>query len=491
MFNLNILGADDSGFLKIQRQGIAFLKHFICLHVVFVAGAAWLAGNDVVALATASILLSAVNYFIVSLNNIPLSGNTSAVSLMGQVFLVVAALKGHPYQIDVHMYFFATLGILASLLSITAIGLATVTVATHHLVLYLLIPIYVFPGESTFVRIILHVVILLCEAGVILWVLKMLIDAFATSLEDAKQKTKLIEQAEAQRSEERQKAAKEREMFIAKLSAEFKHSVSRVIGDVFAKVETSLARCDQIMQQAQKSKERSDVAAQSVAKTLESSSSVAAATEELNTSIEHISSQTLQASSNAAEAAKDASSSTAVVERLAKATEEISTIISVINRITGQINLLALNATIESARAGDAGKGFAVVAGEVKTLAQQTEVATKQISQSIASMHEVSKAVSDSIGGIVSAVTDITTISQNIAAAVQQQSSASREISMRTQEVSSSAALINKNVGDLDTSIDETSGYTQELQALFVELQATVTTLNNDAEHFVSTLQTA
>ena len=94
---------------------------------------------------------------------------TFAIALMGGVSVFTYQLAGHPWQIDMHMYFFAALACLVAYCDYRPILAGTVAVALHHLVLNFLLPAAVYPGGADLGRVVLHAVILLIEAGVLSW----------------------------------------------------------------------------------------------------------------------------------------------------------------------------------------------------------------------------------------------------------------------------------------------------------------------------------
>src|SRR5260370_800953 len=85
---------------------------------------------------------------------------------------------------------------------------------------------------------------------------------------------------------------------------------------------------------------------------------VAAATEELASSVAEIGRQVTHSSGVADDAVVKAGQTTEMVASLSAAGEKIGDVLRLIGAIASQTNLLALNATIEAARAGEAGRGF-------------------------------------------------------------------------------------------------------------------------------------
>ncbi|MEI9926380.1 MAG: methyl-accepting chemotaxis protein [Bradyrhizobium sp.] len=151
---------------------------------------------------------------------------------------------------------------------------------------------------------------------------------------------------------------------------------------------------------------------ESVNGTSEQATAAAAASEEASASVNTVAAATEQLASSVAEIGRPgqpipamspmppvtkAGQTTEMVGSLAAASEKIGDVLRLIGAIASQTNLLALNATIEAARAGEAGRGFAVVASEVKNLASQTAKATEEIASQVA-------AIQSSTGNCVAAI---------------------------------------------------------------------------------------
>ena len=174
---------------------------------------------------------------------------------------------------------------------------------------------------------------------------------------------------------------------------------------------------------------------------------VANAIGEVTLAINRITMETEKANTIAHEAVAAAQSSTAKVNTLGQAARDISKVTEVITDISDQTNLLALNATIEAARAGEAGKGFAVVANEIKELAKQTALATGEIKNKIASMQQSTDDTIDEITRISTVIDDVNTIVTSIAQAIETQNANAADITRNINQAASGIAEVNEHVG--------------------------------------------
>lgn len=84
------------------------------------------------------------------------------------------------------------------------------------------------------------------------------------------------------------------------------------------------------------------------------------------------------------------------IEQSAASMQQIHQLVDVILQIAQQTNLLSLNAAIEAARAGEHGKGFSVVAEEVRKLASQSADVVGDIQRIIQTVHDSVNHLADS-----------------------------------------------------------------------------------------------
>ncbi|MCZ8108366.1 MAG: hypothetical protein O9972_62265, partial [Burkholderiales bacterium] len=106
---------------------------------------------------------------------------SSTVALSLQVALLVLSQQGGTLQIDMHMAFFAALAIAAGWCCAVSILLATAFVAVHHLLLNFIYPLAVFPEGADILRVVLHAVILLAEAGALVFLCLRVVSAFTAA----------------------------------------------------------------------------------------------------------------------------------------------------------------------------------------------------------------------------------------------------------------------------------------------------------------------
>lgn len=133
--------------------------------------ASWLAGTSLVvapglsaafiALGWASLRLDAQN-----------ARYGAGIAIIGQAIAITGALAGHPWQVDMHMTFFAALATLVLLVDVKAILVATGVIVVHHLSVSLFVPSLIYPSFEVWeniARTLLHGAIVAAESAALIF----------------------------------------------------------------------------------------------------------------------------------------------------------------------------------------------------------------------------------------------------------------------------------------------------------------------------------
>jgi methyl-accepting chemotaxis protein len=287
------------------------------------------------------------------------------------------------------------------------------------------------------------------------------------------------------RQVEREQATKDRRAMMHAMADDFERSVNAIA--------TKLAgSATQMQGDAQGMNNNSELtlskvmeAYTAIEQSHENINAVAGASEEMNASINEVSTQIHRTNEVATKAVEAAGKASGNISGLASAVAEISTVLALIQDIAEQTNLLALNATIEAARAGEAGKGFAVVASEVKSLANQTAKATEEIGTRIENIRNSSIESVSAIDDVSSVIEEIKQYAASVSSAIEQQMHATQEIAHNAVSAATNSNSINANIGDVRSATEGTHSSIGNMLTSTVTFAEEVSRLQQQMEEFL------
>lgn len=218
---------------------------------------------------------------------------------------------------------------------------------------------------------------------------------------------------------------------------------------------------------------------------------VAAAAEQLASSINEINRQITLSRDISTSAVSGASSASTTVGQLAQVAQEINRVVGMVSTIAGQTRMLALNATIEAARVGEMGKGFTVVANEVKGLAAQTSRATTDITQQVEALQSATGQAVQSIEQICGVIGQIDQVSTAIAAAVEEQSAATSEISRGVSQAATGSAHVNNTITEVASAVSQAGDSARYVLTSAEQLARQAESLRGEVRNFLDSIRSS
>jgi methyl-accepting chemotaxis protein len=477
---------------QFQRRIARLLISLAWLHVPILAGLSlWMGSQTLLIVASSALGALLPSYFYYAGRSITLIGFTLALALVGETSLLVYIFSGHPWQVEMHFYYFAVLAMLSGFCNWRILSLSSAVIALHHLTLNQFWPAAVFPGGYDIMRVAVHAGFVVVECAMLVVIGDSIRSAFMAM--DAARHESELAAAElkrvASRREKDLSATTMRADQTGDLLDRFKQEMEGSVEILHRAAEELQSYTGALGTSAAHANEQSVMAAAASEETTREVNAAAGAGEELATSIAEVGSNAARSSKLAGDAVRQAEATNVTIDEMAAVASEIGQVTGLISSIAAQTNLLALNATIEAARAGEAGRGFAVVAQEVKALAAQTATATQDIASRIDAMQTTTARSVDAIQAITMTIRELDQFSAAIAAAVEQQATAAHEISSNVSGAAKGVSHVSSAVSDIEEIANKTANAASALSRAAAEVTDQTASIRNRVSAFTDDIQ--
>lgn len=486
----------------LRENAVRLITALACLVAAILV--VWgLAGGAPMIAISAALLVAAPAWFAFKHRSDPVARIAIAVTYPLLAGLLLAMASTTSWLVDMHMLFFAFLAVLAAMADWRVIIVGTAVTAVHHLLLNFFAPALVFPDGADLARVLFHAVVVLIEAGVLVFLCRQFEALIRQSMAARAAQTAL----DAERHAEREAIANEQRLVLTGLSTRLS---ALAAGDLATQLtapfpgEYDAARtllnrsCSELDQLVGAVAQTADRVASGAHELREASSTLAGKTEQQTAAIETVArtadellsdvegqaqlwSQTrttaLDAKADADRGTEAIAGAAEAMNRIEASSAQIGEMIAFIDTIAFQTNLLALNAGVEAARAGEAGKGFAVVAGEVRELAQRSAQSASAIKQLIAtSKDEVALGV-ERVQQLVTLLASLVTRFSEIAGQVDRIASGSDTAVDAIRRITEAMAV-------LDRAMQQNAAMAEETSAASLELLRNADDLNHEVARF-------
>jgi methyl-accepting chemotaxis protein len=437
----------------LRRSVAQILIVVAIVHAPLLAIVAALRGSDVTATAVGAIVLAAIPALLYRLGRpIVVISLALAIALVGQTSMLVYLMKGHPWQVEMHFYYFAVLAMLAGFCGWRALCLGALLIALEHFVFNFILPEAIYGGGSDLQRMLVHAWVVIVETTVLIAIGSIIRNAFSTVEKmraDAQTMAGDLEQV-ADARETLLHETTDRANSARALLDRFEREMSLSIEELHQRSSGLIGNAERLGVASSKTTAQMVAVSTASETTAREVEAMAQAGQELSQTIHEVGHSAAKSSELAASAVAEADRANVTMNEMAAVSAEIGQVTDLISGIAAQTNLLALNATIEAARAGEAGRGFAVVAQEVKALANQTAKATQDIAQRVAAMQDTSNRSVAAIQAVSGKIRELESVATVIAAAVNQQAASTHEIAANVTSAASSVSHVEKSISAIE-----------------------------------------